>query len=132
MLPAGRSQLEAEFKQELSSKYDVVFNKLYCVTNMPINRFRLQLNRSGIYAQYMERLMNAFSPEAAREMVCRSLISVGYDGRIYDCDFNQMLNMQIRNPEPVTIFNLDFDALINREILFGPHCFGCAAGGGSS
>jgi MoaA/NifB/PqqE/SkfB family radical SAM enzyme len=99
---------------------------------MPINRFHAQLQQSGTYDEYMNTLLAAFNPEAAREVVCRSLISVGYDGRIYDCDFNQMLDMQIIDREPLTIFNCDFEALTQRRILFGSHCFGCAAGGGSS
>jgi radical SAM/Cys-rich protein len=130
--PAARASLESEFKEALHSKYGIVFNRLYCVTNMPINRYYSQLNQTKTYDQYMGWLVNAFTPEAARQVVCRSLISVGFDGRIYDCDFNQMLGMQIHQPEPATIFNFDYDALTNRRILFGPHCFGCTAGGGSS
>jgi hypothetical protein len=80
----------------------------------------------------MDTLLAAFNPEAAIEVVCRSLISVGYDGRLYDCDFNQMLGMQIIDCEPMTIFNFNFDMLMKRKILFASHCFGCAAGGGSS
>lgn len=129
--PKVRAELEARFKQELS-KYNLVFNKLYAVTNMPINRFRSQLQQSGTLDEYMDKLLAAFNPEAAREVVCRSLISVGYDGRIYDCDFNQMLGLQITGHEPLTVFNCDLEALIQRRILFGPHCFGCTAGGGSS
>ena len=129
--PKDRAELEAKFKQELS-RYDLVFNNLYAVTNMPVNRFHSQLQQSGTYDEYMNTLLAAFNPEAAREVVCRSLISVGYDGRIYDCDFNQMLDMQIIDREPLTIFNCDFEALTQRRILFGSHCFGCTAGGGSS
>jgi radical SAM/Cys-rich protein len=129
--PQDRVQLEARFKQELS-RYDLVFNKLYAVTNMPINRFRSQLQQSGTLDEYMDALLAAFNPEAAKEIVCRSLISVGYDGKIYDCDFNQMLGLQIIGHEPLTVFNCDLEALNQRRILFGPHCFGCTAGGGSS
>jgi len=108
------------------------FNKLYAVTNMPINRFRAQLQQSGTYDEYMTSLVNNFDPGAIRGAACRSLVSVGYDGRIYDCDFNQMLGMQITNSRPLTVFDFDFDALMEREIRFGSHCFGCAAGGGGS
>jgi hypothetical protein len=80
----------------------------------------------------MDTLVAAFNPNAAEQVVCRSHISVSYDGRLYDCDFNQMLGMQITAHEPLTVFNCDLEALINRRILFGPHCFGCTAGGGSS
>jgi radical SAM/Cys-rich protein len=124
-------ELEARFKEELS-RYGLKFNKLYAVTNMPINRFRAQLQQSGTYDEYMNTLVKNFDPEAARGVACRSLVSVGYDGRIYDCDFNQMLGMQITNSRPLTVFNFDFDALIGRKISFASHCFGCAAGGGGS
>ena len=112
--------------------YGIVFNKLLTVTNMPINRHRSQLQRQGTYQKYMSGLRGTFSPAAAERVVCRSLINVGYEGRIYDCDFNQMLNLQIANRKPANIFDVDFAALINRRIKFGSHCFGCTAGGGSS
>jgi len=126
-----RTELEARFKEELL-RYGLIFNKLYAVTNMPVNRFRAQLQRSGTYDEYMDSLVKTFDPEAARGVACRSLISVGYDGRIYDCDFNQMLDMQITNSRPLTVFDFDFDALIERKIHFATHCFGCTAGGGAS
>jgi radical SAM/Cys-rich protein len=129
--PKERAELETRFKQELS-KYGLMFDKLYAVTNVPINRFHSQLQCSGTYNEYVDTLLAAFNPEAASEVVCCSLISVGYDGRLYDCDFNQMLGMQITDREPMTVFNFDFDTLIKRKILFASHCFGCTAGGGSS
>ena len=132
LIPGDRASLEARFKQELMSKYGLTFNRLFAVTNMPINRFRLQLKQSGTYDEYLSQLMGAFNESAARDMVCRSLISVSYDGRIYDCDFNQMLGMQITNQEPMTVFNFDLEALMHRKINFASHCFGCTAGGGSS
>ncbi|MCJ7515174.1 MAG: arsenosugar biosynthesis radical SAM protein ArsS [Dehalococcoidia bacterium] len=129
--PKQRAELETRYKEELS-KYRLIFNKLYAVTNMPVNRFRAQLRRSGTYDEYMKNLIINFDPEAARGVACRSLVSVGYDGRIYDCDFNQMLGMQIINSRPMTVFDFDLEALINRKIRFGSHCFGCTAGGGGS
>jgi hypothetical protein len=102
------------------------------VTNMPVNRFRAQLQGSGTYNEYMDSLVKNFDQEAAKGLACRSLVSVGYDGRIYDCDFNQMLDMQITNSRPLTVFDFDFDALIERKIQFASHCFGCTAGGGAS
>jgi radical SAM/Cys-rich protein len=129
--PKQREEIEAKFKQELS-KYGLIFNRLFVVTNMPVNRYRTQLEKSGTYDEYMSDLVIKFDPEAAKGVACRSVISVGYDGRIYDCDFNQMLGMQIANPEPLTVFDFDFDVLINRKIRFGSHCFGCTAGGGAS
>jgi len=131
-LPPPQENLEKDYKRELKDKFDLVFNKLFTITNMPIHRFREFLLRSGTYEEYMEKLINAFNPAAAEGVMCRSLISVGYDGRIYDCDFNQMLDMQIQNGKPLTVFDFDYDELLNRRILFDSHCFGCTAGNGSS
>jgi radical SAM/Cys-rich protein len=131
LLPAERDRLEAEFKAELA-KYGLRFNRLYTVTNMPIGRFGSHLKRSGDYQDYVARLVKAFSLGAAQDLVCRTLVSVDYDGRLYDCDFNQVLGWQIRDTEPVSIFNFDLDRLLSRRIRFGAHCFGCTAGGGSS
>ena len=131
-LPPSQQSLEADFKRRLFSEYGLVFNHLYTITNMPINRFESQLNQLGAYDEYMTKLVNAFNPQAAEGIMCRSLISVGYDGRLYDCDFNQMLEMQIYNGEPLTVFNLDFEYLLQRKIRFASHCFGCTAGSGSS
>jgi radical SAM/Cys-rich protein len=132
-LPAPQKSLEADFKRELKRKYGIVFNNLYTITNMPINRFRQQLKKLGAYDEYMTRLVNAYNPAAAEGVMCRSLVSVGYDGRIYDCDFNQMLELEIAGDrEPMTVFNFDYEALTKRRIIFASHCFGCTAGGGSS
>jgi len=132
LLPSDRSYLEERFKDELLSKHGMTFNRLFTVTNMPINRFSSQLKQSGTYNNYMRSLFGAFSDEAAKGVVCRSLISVSYDGQIYDCDFNQMLGMPIICQEPMTVFNFNHEALISRDIRFASHCFGCTAGGGSS
>jgi radical SAM/Cys-rich protein len=133
-LPPAQAALEADYKRELKDKFGIVFNGLFTITNMPINRFRLHLEKSGQYDAYMEKLLTAFNPAAADGVMCRSLISVGYDGTIYDCDFNQMLEMQVVNGggKPATIFDFDFDALLERRIRFDSHCFGCTAGAGSS
>jgi len=131
VLPKQREELEAKFREEMSL-YGLVFNRLYAVTNMPVNRYRTQLHKSRTYDEYMDRLVKNFTPEAAIGVACRSLVSIGYDGRIYDCDFNQMLGMQITNSSPLTVFGFDFDILIKRKIRFGSHCFGCTAGGGGS
>jgi len=131
-LPASQTALEADFKRALQTKFGVQFNTLYTITNMPIHRFGDQLKRLGAYEDYMTKLVNAFNPAAAKGVMCRSLVSVGYDGRLYDCDFNQMLEMQIVNGRPRTIFDFDLDQLLSRDILFAAHCFGCTAGAGSS
>lgn len=132
-LPAPEKSLETDFKRELLRKHGIVFNNLYTITNMPINRFKQQLKKLGAYDEYMTKLVNAYNPAAAEGVMCRSLVSVGYDGRIYDCDFNQMLDLEITgNGKPMTVFNFDYEGLIKRRIIFASHCFGCTAGSGSS
>jgi radical SAM/Cys-rich protein len=133
-LPAPQAALEADFRRELKAKFGLEFNSLYTITNMPINRFRLHLEKTGQLEAYMEKLLAAFNPVAAEGVMCRSLISVGHDGRIYDCDFNQMLELgaESRAGKPLSIFDFDFDALLARPIRFDEHCFGCTAGAGSS
>jgi len=133
-LPAAQAGLEADYKHELKSKFGLVFNNLYTITNMPINRFRLHLNKTGQLESYMEKLLAAFNPSAAQGVMCRSLISVGHDGRIYDCDFNQMLEMEAVDAKrkKLSIFDFDFSRTLERPIQFGDHCFGCTAGAGSS
>jgi len=133
-LPAAQAALEADYKRELKAKFGLSFNRLYTITNMPINRFRLHLEKSGQLEAYLDKLAAAFNPAAAEGVMCRSLLSVGYDGRIYDCDFNQMLELAAtdRGGRPLSIFDFDFDAALGRRIAFGEHCLGCAAGAGSS
>ncbi len=133
-LPPSQEQLEIDFKKELHNKYGITFNKLFAITNIPINRFRTQLLKIGAYEEYMEKLVNAFNPAAAEGIMCRNLISVDHDGKIYDCDFNQqMMNMEVEvDGEPLTIFNFNMEKALKRKIRFGPHCFGCTAGAGSS
>jgi radical SAM/Cys-rich protein len=133
-LPAAQESLRADYKRELKARFGLVFNDLYTITNMPINRFRLHLEKSHQLEPYMAKLLAAFNPAAAQGVMCRSLISVGYDGRIYDCDFNQMLELEAadRHGKPLSIFNFDFDRVLGRRIRFGEHCLGCTAGAGSS
>ncbi len=133
-LPAAQAVLEADYKRELKGKFGIVFNGLFTITNMPINRFRLHLEKSGQNEAYMEKLLAAFNPGAAAGVMCRSLISVGWDGTLYDCDFNQMLEMEVQGAggRRATIFDFDFDALMTRRIRFDSHCLGCTAGAGSS
>ena len=133
-LPAAQAGLEADYKRELKDKFGLVFNSLFTITNMPINRFKLHLDKSGQYEAYMEKLLAAFNPAAAAGVMCRSLISVGHDGRIYDCDFNQMLEMDAVDAKrrKLTIFDFDFGRTLRRPIQFGEHCLGCTAGAGSS
>ena len=106
-LPAPQAGLEADYKRELKAKFGLTFNSLYTITSMPINRFRLHLDKSGQYEAYMEKLLAAFNPAAAAGVMCRTLLSVSHDGHIYDCDFNQMLEMDAvdRAGRPMTIFD---------------------------
>jgi radical SAM/Cys-rich protein len=131
-LPPSQGEIEAEFKRHLSQQHGLEFNNLFVITNMPINRFKHFLERAEIFNQYMTKLINAFNPGAAEGVMCRSMISVGYDGSLYDCDFNQMLAWRVNHGAPNTIWGFDFDRLMARSIVFGSHCFGCTAGAGSS
>lgn len=133
-LPAAQAVLQADYKRELRTHFGIEFNQLYTLTNMPVNRFRLHLEKSGQYAAYMAKLTSAFNPQAAVGVMCRSLLSVGHDGTLYDCDFNQMLGLGITTPpeRATTIFDFDFSGLMRRKIRFGNHCLGCTAGAGSS
>jgi len=133
-LPAPQASLEADYKKGLKENFGLVFNSLYTITNMPINRFKLHLEKSGQYEAYMDKLLAAFNPVAAAGVMCRSLVSVGHDGRIHDCDFNQMLAMDAldRRGRPLTIFDFDLERALGRDIRFDSHCLGCTAGAGSS
>ena len=133
-LPAPQAGLEADYKRELKAKFGLTFNSLHTITNMPINRFKLHLDKAGQYEAYMEKLLAAFNPAAAEGVMCRSLISVSYEGRIYDCDFNQMLEMDAVDGagRPLTIFDFEFERALARPIRFDAHCLGCTAGAGSS
>jgi radical SAM/Cys-rich protein len=132
VFPDEKQNLELAFRTALRSNYGLVFNGFLCVTNVPVNRFYSRLLQSNSYDEYMRKLVFAFNPDSVGNLVCRSLISVDYRGNIYDCDFNQMLNLQVCDPEPANLVNFDLNKLLNRQIQFGPHCFGCTAGGGSS
>lgn len=132
-LPPDQKSLEADFKSKLEKDHGIRFDNLYTITNMPINRFEKELKKHDLYEEYIEKLVNAFNTEAVNGIMCRNLISVSHDGKIYDCDFNQMLDMQARNEGGgLTIFNFDLGKALKRKIKFGVHCFGCTAGAGSS
>ena len=130
-LPPPQAELEADYKGELSARYDIEFNKLYTITNMPISRFGDFLKRRGIYDSYVQTLRDNFNPHTIDNLMCRSLISVGWQGEIYDCDFNQMLDMHAFGRE-VKLWELTPDDLIGRDVRVADHCFGCTAGAGSS
>jgi radical SAM/Cys-rich protein len=134
-LPAPQRELEADYKRELAAHFGVVFNKLYTITNLPIARFAAYLRHNGKLEEYMELLVNAFNPATVEGLMCRNTVSVGWQGEVYDCDFNQQLDMQwSRNggSRPLFLWDLDPDEVSDREIMTGDHCFGCTAGDGSS
>ena len=131
-LPGPQAALEADWKRELQRRFGVTFNRLYTITNMPISRFLQFLIDSGNLQSYMDRLVATFNPSAIDGLMCRYTLSVGWDGRLYDCDFNQMLEIGTTGGAPQTIFNAASVALAGRPIAVGPHCFGCTAGAGSS
>ena len=131
-LPGNQRELEAMWKRELRRKFGIVFDHLYTITNMPIARFAHFLRRTNNYDKYLDRLTAAFNPAAAANVMCRSLISVGYDGTLYDCDFNQMLELPVGEGSPRHLRDFDAYVLARRTIVTGDHCLGCAAGAGSS
>jgi len=131
-LPAPQESLEREYKKELEKNFGVTFNNLYTITNMPISRYLDYLLVSGNYESYMEKLINAFNPTAAVNVMCKFTLSISWDGYLYDCDFNQMLDLNLNHGAPRHIKDFNEEKLINRRIITGQHCFGCTAGAGSS
>ena len=131
-LPPRQDALEADFRRELGSRHGIVFNSLYTITNMPISRFLDFLVRSGNLERYMRRLADSFNPAAAEAVMCRTTLSVGWDGSLYDCDFNQMLEIGLEERAPRHIRDFRLPDLALRRIVTGQHCYGCTAGAGSS
>lgn len=130
-LPPPQEQLEADYKKQLREHYGIAFDRLFTITNMPIKRFAEQLSREAKWHSYMNLLTNHFNPATIDVLMCRSLVSVGWDGQLYDCDFNQMLELGM--PGVRSIWDIEtFDGLYGRAIATGSHCFGCTAGAGSS
>ena len=131
-LPGSQSELKAQFKRSLMTDHGIVFNDLFAITNLPISRFLEHLVRTDQYQEYMEKLVNAFNPQAVAGVMCRNMISVSHTGSIYDCDFNQMLDIPLTAGMPKNISDLASASVIGRRIATGRHCFGCTAGAGSS
>jgi radical SAM/Cys-rich protein len=131
-LPATQASLEKQFKKALLEEFGIRFNHLFAITNMPVSRFLDFLLQSGNYEGYMEKLVNAFNAQAATSVMCRNTISVGWDGYLYDCDFNQMLELQVEAPSSTHISQFNLDELNKRDIVLNQHCYGCTAGAGSS
>jgi radical SAM/Cys-rich protein len=131
-LPPAQDAIERDFKRELLARHGVTFDRLYTITNMPIRRFLDYLRRSGNEERYMRKLVEAFNPSTVEGLMCRTLVSVDWTGRLYDCDFNQMLELRVAAELPQTIADFDPSKFAARRITTGAHCFGCTAGAGSS
>ena len=131
-LPPSQEELETDYKEELGKQFGISFNQLFTITNMPISRFLEDLEANGQEESYLDLLQNNFNPTSANKVMCRNLLSVGWDGCLYDCDFNQMLELPLKSGLPRTIVEFQEYALGTREIVTRPHCFGCTAGAGSS
>jgi radical SAM/Cys-rich protein len=131
-LPSSQEQLQSEFKRQLKRKYDIVFNNLYAITNLPISRFLDYLIQTDNYADYMQLLVEAYNPGTIEGLMCRNTISVSWDGYLYDCDFNQMLDLKVATKNSKHIDEFDIEQLKQRNIVLNQHCYGCTAGAGSS
>jgi radical SAM/Cys-rich protein len=130
-LPGLQSELEPEFKRQLKRRYGIVFNSLFVITNLPVSRFLDYLIETDNYESYMEELSNAFNPNTIEGLMCRNTISISWDGYMYDCDFNQMLDLKSDVPK-AHIDNFNMELLYKRNIKLNQHCYGCTAGAGSS
>ena len=131
-LPGEQAELQADYKRELAEHFGIHFHRLFTITNMPIARFSSWLRHEGKLDEYMQTLIAAFNPGAVEGLMCRNTISVGWQGEVYDCDFNQQLGMQLGNGNPLFIWDLDLATFEQLAIRTADHCFGCTAGAGSS
>jgi radical SAM/Cys-rich protein len=131
-LPAAQADLEEEYRRELKKRFGLTFSDLYAFTNMPLGRFREFLARSGQLEKYMERLVDSFNSATLEGVMCRKILSVGWDGGLYDCDFNQAIGLRVNPESPQHIGDFDYELLSKRRIEVEEHCFGCTAGRGST
>ena len=133
-LPPPQKKLEQDYKKILHEQFGIVFNHLFCLTNMPITRYATHLKLRGEYDRYVELLETNFNATTLDQVMCRNLISVGWDGTIYDCDFNQMLDLSITGDsgKALNISSVSIDQVLHRAISVGNHCYACTAGSGSS
>lgn len=131
-LPPPQNELEQDYKERLRDDFGIIFNRLYTIANMPMTRYAKYLKAFGQFESYVDLLVQNFNPQTLDGLMCRDTLSVGWDGTIYDCDFNQMLGMQIKNGKPQTIFDVCLKDLKKVPILTADHCFACTAGSGSS
>jgi radical SAM/Cys-rich protein len=131
-LPGSQAALEHEYHERLLTEQGVYFNQLFCLTNLPVGRYLDYLIESGNFEEYLSALCDSFNPAAVKNIMCRTMLSVGWNGSLYDCDFNQMLDLTVNSGAPASIMDFDMDKLKNREIVINNHCYGCVAGCGSS
>ncbi len=130
-LPTDQMALQHDFKKALKEDFNIDFNSLFAITNLPISRFLDYLINSDNYEEYMYALVEAYNPKAVENVMCRNTISVSWDGYLYDCDFNQMLGLKVASTEK-HISQFNEEKLNNRNIIVSQHCYGCTAGAGSS
>jgi len=133
-LPPPQEKLESDYKKNLYENFGIIFNELYTITNMPITRYELYLQATGKYDEYIDLLHKSFNPNTLTNLMCCNTISVSWDGKLYDCDFNQAIGININstNGKIPTVFNTSLEEIKDRKIETGNHCFGCTAGSGSS
>lgn len=131
-LPGSQRALEHEYRERLLAEHGVHFNRLFCLTNLPVGRYLDYLIASDNFEDYLSTLCQSFNPAAVDNVMCLTTLSVGWDGSLYDCDFNQMLGLTVNHGAPKNIMNFDVEKLKNREIVIHNHCYGCVAGSGSS
>jgi radical SAM/Cys-rich protein len=133
-LPPNQLTLEHAYREQLFSKYNITFNNLFTITNMPVSRFLDSLLKAGKFEQYMEKLISSFNPQTIEQLMCLGLVSIDWQGYLYDCDFNQMLDLPIlhSNNRKLHIGELTDQEIVNRSIRIANHCYGCTAGCGSS
>ncbi|MGJ8676417.1 MAG: arsenosugar biosynthesis radical SAM (seleno)protein ArsS [Akkermansiaceae bacterium] len=132
VLPPAQDELQADYKREMDKQFGIVFNDLYCITNMPISRYASYLKRQKKLLAYQELLVSSFNPAAIDGLMCRDTISVDWNGQVYDCDFNQQLDLKISDIGESKVWELDMESFHNAPIRTASHCFGCTAGSGSS
>ncbi len=131
-LPPDQKQLESDYKQKLFDNFGVVFNQLFALANLPVSRFEHSLTRDGEFEDYMQLLLDSFNPQTIDNVMCKSLISIDWTGKVYDCDFNQMLELPLGDKRDIYLWELSLSDLNEKKIATRYHCFGCTAGAGSS
>lgn len=132
VLPPSQVELEGVYRKELERRWDIHFNRLIVMANMPIGRYRKQLERDRAMETYMRALKDAFNPSTLPHLMCRHQVSIDWNGTLYDCDFNLALGIAVNHGSPNHLGGINYDRLAHRSIMTGTHCFGCTAGSGSS